>query len=300
MIFYLSSFDTTVQILGNEVYLSLLLAGGENLCKRTHDNKSILDRFPYLQFYSMLWNAKKMKNHRSPKWFFLIIFTALVSVYRQVGVEAFAAAKKRSGKPKKKASSTTKGFGAPPLSLEQVLAKFPTRIPKLPTDDDIATLECPCGKPNASYGDCCGPLHNKIRPCLTMEDVLRSRYAAFCWRKVEYIMDTTHETCRDWRGDKIAWAKDLNKQGMFDSFDFVGLEILGGEDFVDDNDGYLEFQVTMRGKDGGTSSAAVAGKETVVKERSRFLRDPDTKAWTYASGDVRSEVAGLQDTQLNM
>lgn len=230
-------------------------------------------------------------------------------------VQAFAA-KKKSGGGKSGSSSTNKGFGAPPPSLESILAKFPTRIPQNVMDP--ATLDCPCGNRNPTtglaltYGECCGPLHEKKRQCTTMTDVLRSRYSAFCWRNIRHVMDTTHESCSDWRADRIAWAKDLNKDGMFDSFEFVNLQILGPEELSDDhettNEGFLEFQVTIRGRAeddilrGGTtrrSAAAVAGLETMVKERSKFLRDPETGVWSYASGDVTSQVAGLEDTKLN-
>ena len=153
-----------------------------------------------------------------------------------------------------------------------------------------------------------------------MVDVLRSRYSAFCWRNIGHIIATTHSTNRDYREDKIAWAKDLHKEGMFDSFEFIRLDIgkeevgRGGEN---ENEGFLEFQVTLRGRSddddnenggrgnarrGGRPSAAatVAGLETVVKERSRFLRDAETGIWSYAGGDVTSEVAGLEDTPLNV
>ena len=124
-------------------------------------------------------------------------------------------------------------------------------------------------------------------------------------------MDTTHPTCRDYRDDKIAWAKDLNKEGMFDSFEFVKLKVIGdaetSTDGDDDEEGYLEFEVTMRGRNqeedtilGGKrfSAAAVSGLETVVRERSQFLKE--NGVWLYASGDVTSKVAGLEDTKLNL
>ena len=156
---------------------------------------------------------------------------------------------------------------------------------------------CACGSGKV-YGDCCGPLHSGEKSCLTMTDVLRSRYTAFSYRNIKYVMSTTHETCRDYREDKVAWAKDLDKGGMFDSFEFVKLQ--AGEEEMskdDENSGYVEFKVTLRAKEDKYDT--VAGQETVISERSRFLRNPEDGSWSYASGDVRSDVVGLEDTQLN-
>jgi SEC-C motif-containing protein len=138
--------------------------------------------------------------------------------------------------------------------------------------------------------------------------VLQTRYTAFYFRLVDHIIKTTHPNCRDFQEDKINWAKDLNKNGMFDSFDFVDLKILPVHEkekeeiveFVNDDEAYIEFEVTLRAREGATNDKAVAGEETVVKERSQFLRDPDSGIWTYSGGDVRSRVSGLEDTTLNV
>lgn len=76
------------------------------------------------------------------------------------------------------------------------------------------------------------------------------------------------------------------------------MKLSPGEEEAGDNEneGYLEFKVTLRAKEDKNDS--VAGQETVISERSRFLRDSEG-TWTYASGDVRSDVAGLEDTTLN-
>ncbi len=204
-----------------------------------------------------------------------LLFALLVSL---PSVILGFAAKKKGGKPKKSTSSSNKGFGAAPQTLESVLEGFPTRMP---TDAD--SRDCPCGTMGKVYADCCGPLHRGLRPCLTPTDVLRSRYTAFTLRNIPYSMDTTHETCRDYREDRIAWAKDLNKGGMFDSFEFVNLEILGdagpeeaGAD--ESNEGFVEFKVTLRGKVDSVST--LAGQETAVPERARFLRDAEEGSWT--------------------
>jgi SEC-C motif-containing protein len=201
--------------------------------------------------------------------------------------------KGKQQKAKKTTARTTKGFGAPPDTLDQVLDKFRTRMPENIPD----AQECPCRISGKSYEDCCAPLHRGQQSCLSMTDVLRSRYTAFCLRDIKHVMDTTHQTCRDYREDRIAWAKDLNNGGMFDSFDFTSLEAGPEEAGADENEGFIKFKVTLRAKEDTTS--ILAGQETSVTERSRFLRNPEDGTWTYASGDVRSDVAGLEDTTLN-
>ncbi|KAL7429299.1 hypothetical protein ACHAXM_001671 [Skeletonema potamos] len=204
-----------------------------------------------------------------------------------------ALAAKGGASKKKKASSasTTKGFGAPPPKLEDVLAKMKTRTP-----DNSREVDCPCGS-GKTNGECCGPFLSGEKTCLTPADVLRSRYNAFAWRNIKYIMDTTHETCRDYREDKVAWANDLNRGGMFDSFTFVKLKTIKEEEGGDENESFIEFKVTLRANE--DRGGSVAGQETVISERSRFLRSATDGAWTYASGEVKSDVAGLEDVALN-
>lgn len=227
-----------------------------------------------------------MARHRS----LLIPFVLFLTLFE--ASDAFAAKKKKGVGRKQKRASTSKGFGAAPPTLDEVLDAFPTRIP-----EDADSRACPCGV-EKTYGECCKPFHAGAS-CPTMTDVLRSRFTAFSWRVIKNVMETTHPTNRDFREDGVAWAKDLNKQGMFDSFEFVKLEAGTEEPSADDeNEGYIDFKVTMRAK--ADSATGLAGQETVISERSRFLRESsDGGGWKYASGDVRSEVAGLEDTQLN-
>lgn len=209
---------------------------------------------------------------------------------------ALAAKGKGSGSNKKKnktARTTTKGFGAAPPNLEDVLVKMKTRTPSV---DNVKEVMCPC-RSGKSHGECCGPFLSGDKVCTTPMDVLRTRYTAFTWRNIKYIIDTTHETCRDYREDKVAWAKDLNKGGMFDSFTFVGLDPIKEEKGADENESYIEFKVTLRANE--DRGGAVAGQETIITERSRFLRSETDGTWSYASGDVRSDVAGLEDVALN-
>lgn len=265
-------------------------------------------------------SLKESSKRRSMKRIFSTVLVLLLGVACILPpTVAFAAANNNKGKVggssssnKKRSkksvssSSTKRGFGAPPPTLEETLSKFRTRLPP-----DASTLPCPCGldPSKKSYGECCEPRHNGQISCDTPLQVLQSRYSAFSYRKIGHIITTTHPKCRDFRDDQVAWAKDLNRAGMFDSFDFVGLQVLRQEENRPESDNeeeeeeeayIIEFEVRLRGRDDGRSAASLAGEETVVWERSQFLRDPDTGVWLYSGGDVRSQVKGLEDTTLNI
>jgi hypothetical protein len=64
---------------------------------------------------------------------------------------------------------------------------------------------------------------------------------------------------------------------MFDSFDFTNLEAGPEEAGADENEGFIEFKVTLRVKEDTTS--ILSGQETAVTERSRFLRNPEDETY---------------------
>lgn len=271
--------------------------------------------------------ASKQKNRRSHSLSptVLLLLAALLLLAHEESsllspttlcVQGFAAAKnKRKGGGKggkgNRAGESFGGFGKPPPTLEEVLGKI--SINRVPEDADAKP--CPCGSSKA-FAECCGPIlnasskeANETGGCQTAVEVLQSRYSAFCYRNVGHVIRTTHRECRDYRDDKVAWAKDLDKEGMFDSFEFVGLEILGEdhkEDDDKDNETFLEFRVRMRGRSleespvRSRSVSSIEGEETVISEQSRFLKDLESGTWKYAGGDVRSTVQGLEDTTLNV
>jgi SEC-C motif-containing protein len=216
------------------------------------------------------------------------------------------AAKKRNNNKQISSSSSNKGFGVAPLTFEETLQSFKNRIP-----EHASTTICPCGS-GLVYGDCCGPIHSRatipisiLPPAVPAAvsspiSVLRSRYTAFCWRNIGYIIASTHDTCRDYQQDKMAWAKSLNKNGMFDSFNFIQLNVVSQEEEQDvgevntneDEDDVIiiiKFQVTLQSQE--------SGQETTVTERSRFKCQ--NGQWLYAGGDVRSLEKGVHDIILN-
>ena len=123
----------------------------------------------------------------------------------------------------------------------------------------------------------------------TPRRVLQSRYSAFCWRRIDYIQHTTHETCRDYTEDKIRWARDLNKDGMFDSFSFQELRILDESEVKEgDEEATVAFEVVLKSRE--------TQEETVVAETSTFRKEGS--GWLYSGGAVSSKSLG-PDVSLN-
>ncbi|MCF7763679.1 MAG: SEC-C domain-containing protein [Verrucomicrobia bacterium] len=55
---------------------------------------------------------------------------------------------------------------------------------------------CPC-KSRLTYGTCCMPLHHgKVKP-ETAEQLMRSRFSAYFFRQVDYLVNTTHPETRE-------------------------------------------------------------------------------------------------------
>jgi SEC-C motif-containing protein len=218
---------------------------------------------------------------------FLAVILALLAT-------ASAFATKKSGSKKSGSATTNKGFGKAPLSLDEILATFKTRL-----TDSADEQPCPCGISGKTYGNCCSPYHQGLARAISPTAVLQSRYSAFFWRNIGYVIESTHPSCRDYREDKVAWAKDLDKKGMFDSFEFVGLTILGDEVITGDSEGFVKFQVQLRANRRTTGSSLLEGQVTTIQERSKFIKDETTGVWSYATGDVRSTVEGVEDVVLN-
>ena len=98
------------------------------------------------------------------------LIIACILAWTIESADAFAA-----GRKGKKGAVIGKGFGAIPTqpTLEEVVAKFPNRIP-----NNAEECECPCGSGKV-YKNCCGPFHKKEKYPGSPIDVLRTRYTAF-------------------------------------------------------------------------------------------------------------------------
>tara|TARA_Y100000385_G_scaffold131381_1_gene136690 strand:+ start:82 stop:423 length:342 start_codon:yes stop_codon:yes gene_type:complete len=107
--------------------------------------------------------------------------------------------------------------------------------------------------------------HGKAKPT-SAEQLMRSRFSAYFFRRVEYLVDTTHPDTR---------SKNLKKD-LEDTIDQVNWSYLSIVDVVhggkDDKTGKVEF----------VADYYVNGELHQLKERSRFRKFKG--AWKYLDG----------------
>ena len=114
---------------------------------------------------------------------------------------------------------------------------------------------CPC-KSQLNYGICCKPYHNgKAKPD-TAEQLMRSRYSAYFFRKVDYLVETTHPDSRH-KGLKEELEKSIHQTNW--SFLTISGTSRGGKD---DKTGKVEF----------VAEYFVGSEPHELHERSRFKR----------------------------
>ena len=157
------------------------------------------------------------------------------------------------------------GFGAQPPSLEEVVAGFKTRLP------EDASVDCPCGSGD-SYEACCQPCHAGLQsgegyPMESPEHCLRCRFSAFAFRLPLPIIATTHSDNRDYRTDRVAWARMLNRDGMFDDFRFARLEVGEAEEGANEREAFLSFRATLRRFSGSKDEDGMADRSKQQAEQ---------------------------------
>ena len=247
-------------------------------------------------------------------------------------VQALAAAAKRNANRRRnKPTATTtassrKGFGAQPPTLSQFVAGLATRLPS-----DPSHVPCLCGgvdvvsgsssssttmpddktdststsgdtspPPLPSYADCCQPYHEGTQVAETPERLLATRYTAFAYRIIPYVMLTTHPTCQYWQKNPLTWAQTLDTDGTMDTFDFLKFTIVDKNNKNNDqednnnkdnndnpNEATVDFRVHVRSKE--------TGEETILKETAILLHQ--NNRWFYASGKAKPEPVLKQQPQ---
>ena len=121
-------------------------------------------------------------------------------------------------------------------------------------------LTCPC-KSGKTYQNCCQPLHLLQQKPSSSEQLMRSRFSAFCLQLGEYLFLTYHP---DYRGDlSIA---ELSEP----SLDWKNLQIIATEDLV--TTGIVEFKAWYLNE----------GFLECHHERSNFVKDHEQ--WLYCDG----------------
>jgi len=134
----------------------------------------------------------------------------------------------------------------------------PTERPTGPRELSL----CPC-KSREAYGVCCQPFHlGRVKPA-TAEQLMRSRYSAYFFRLVDYLVATTHPDTRE-PDLKSRLEKSIHEANW--SF----LTILGSsKGGPEDKGGKVEF----------IAEYFEDGERHELHERSRFKRYKG--AWKY-------------------
>jgi len=124
---------------------------------------------------------------------------------------------------------------------------------KIPREREVSP--CPCSR-EKSYAECCMLFHYGRAKPETAEQLMRSRYTAFFFRHVDYLVATTHPDKREKN-----LAREL-EQNIWDTM-WRKLEVVnkskGGKD---DKTGKVEFIATY----------SLEGETHQLHEKSRFRR----------------------------
>lgn len=67
---------------------------------------------------------------------------------------------------------------------------------------------CYCGT-TLSFENCCQPLIKGIQKAITAEQLMRSRYSAYCTQAAAYLIETTYFTTRKFhkKSEILEWSK---------------------------------------------------------------------------------------------
>lgn len=121
---------------------------------------------------------------------------------------------------------------------------------------------CPC-KSGKSYGVCCRPFHVGQAKPQTAEQLMRSRYSAYFFRRLDYLVETTHP---DTRSKNLKRELEASMAELKWSFLTILQTSKGG---LADKTGKVEF----------VAQYFLKGKPFELREHSRFKRHKG--AWKY-------------------
>ena len=141
--------------------------------------------------------------------------------------------------------------------MTETAPQDPDRLPRI-REESL----CPC-KSRLPYKECCMPYHYGRKKAETAEILMRSRYSAFFFRRIDYLLDTTHPRMRT-----AALQQELMES--MQNITWSVLRVLSSsKGGVDDKVGKVEFVADYYFK----------GECYELHEHSRFKRHKG--AWKY-------------------
>lgn len=121
-------------------------------------------------------------------------------------------------------------------------------------------MNCYCGS-EKPYKYCCEPLHKGKRRAQSALELMKSRYSAYCTKKIKYLLGTTHPGFK-------AEGLEKNVTDWANQCDFYKLDVIEYDDTT------VVFKAYYKRN----------GKSAVHYERSTFERVE--KRWLYCSGEM--------------
>ena len=129
---------------------------------------------------------------------------------------------------------------------------------------------CPCGS-RKKFSYCCEKYHLAKESPATAEQLMRSRYTAFCTGNIDYLVATLHPDKRK-KSDARELAKTINNTT------WLGLTIVSTtQGKKKDIIGYVEFMAAFK-----------IDKPQQLHERSKFVKE-DGK-WFYVDGEFLPDL----------
>lgn len=164
-----------------------------------------------------------------------------------------------------------------------------------PTSEPLLSAPCACGS-GGTYTDCCHPYHEgRLLPPHPVA-LVRSRFSALAYKKINYIMSTTHPDHKEYveaeqRSKRKAWERDLND--FSNEFDFLALNF--DDEARDSNVSPMATNATVSFTAKLRRSAYPDRAPEDLKEVSTFTKiatDHGDK-WLYRDAQI---LSGLQST----
>ncbi|MEE8059279.1 MAG: YchJ family protein [Pseudomonadales bacterium] len=129
------------------------------------------------------------------------------------------------------------------------------------------TPPCYCGNPSA-FKHCCGPLLSGKAIAKTAEQLMRSRFSAFCSGNIDYLISSHHPSKRK-PDDQQTLTHTISQ------YEWLNLKIKKtSKGLCHDSEGDVEFIATY------TQRAQLSQ----LHENSRFIKE--NNQWFYLDGDI--------------
>lgn len=125
---------------------------------------------------------------------------------------------------------------------------------------------CPC-QSNSTYQECCEPYHLRSSKPHTAEQLMRSRYTAYYYRLVDYLVVSTHP-------DKLKSTYRHDLEQSIDDTNWLDLKILKTS---------MGSEIDKIGKVEFIANYEMNGKTDSLHEHSRFRRYKGD--WVYYDGE---------------